>query len=413
MTKDAFPPNVPRDAVFIIPLQSSAVDYQGLLAEFRRLWRGVLADAGAALEALEISLCISSGTPQMKTAWLLLAQSGLLGSPRILEVSAPKYAPEDHPRQRCHLVDIGFINEEVSLHRIRDLLAAHLYGRASEELRNLRKATQDPTRDARLRPYASLLEAWAEWDCLNWREAAQLLRKAAADMERFEAPQICSLVHDQLETVDRLATEQDPAGTLVDIHHQARRRFAQGQYAECLARFWRVDEGVLHLLLDREGIHADNLQTSQPRTADAQTVLQTVRKGDRNFLDLKAADHAVVKLVPSYDKWKQKHVPIAGNQQIRTLLLGKSGTQGHDGLRKLRNDSVLGHGTRAVSRGQALSSLHVSDSLLQWLESHLQPARNHARASTVSREAYPFGGGVLNGGRARHIAIVSKALADM
>ena len=405
-TKTALLSIVPDATVSITVLQSNPIDHAALLAELRDRCRAFLADLDA--EQDETIVSISSGTPQMQAVWLLLVQCGMLGHAQTFAVLDPQFAPADRPDLRVNPVDVWFLREEVALHRIRHLLGEHLYGRAAEEVRQLSRATYSSTRRARLKAISRVLDAWAEWDRLNWFDAHRRLREALSGMESVGPQELVSLIRDQVRMLERLsAGDQQDLAVFSDIHHQARRRFAQGQYAECVARFWRVDEGVLRFLLAKQGVNARQLGSSQPKTDAAKDLVERLRKagGAHLTLDVPRAEDAVEQLVPAYAQWQSSSLalPGAGKRVIRTVLHGR--THGDAGLRRLRNDSVLGHGNQPVSKGQARDSLHVTDSLLKWLHQWL-------RQSADEVEAYPFGGGTLSGGAARHIDLMVGALTD-
>lgn len=394
----------PGTQVFVRPLRATPVDYAPLLADLREVTR----------EAVEGDLVVNvtSGTPHMRVAWLLLVNSGLLGSARVVEVAAPSFVSEDTPAARLRDVDIGFLREEVELDRIRRLLADHLYARAGEEIAGLSKTTRDAARAQRLGAYARLFRAWARWDGLSWEDALRGITEAAAHLDRFEPDGIKRLVAQQRRVLLRLGGGEF-AGLLpfVDIHHQARRRLVQGQYAECLARFWRIEEGVLRALLDREGINARDLRASAPRTDAARAALRSVG-GERQGLNIPEMDRLAGELAPAFAHWQSTKIAVSsGTRAVASVVKGE-GRHADGGLRRLRNDSVLGHGMAPVSPGQALDSLIVSRALLEWAVGQIPGAD----VTVALVEAYPFSGGAVPpvaGVPAAHIATVQTVLAGL
>lgn len=397
----------PDTKVFIRPLRVSPVDDARLLAELRDLVREVVTPGA---DPPEVIINLASGTPHMRTAWLLLANTGLLGSARVVEVVAPSFAAEDTPAARLRDVDIAFLREEVELDRTRRLLADHLYARAGEEIASLAKTTRDAARAQRLAAYARLFRAWAQWDGLSWEDALRSIMEAGAHLDRFEPDAIKGLVAEQRRVLLRLGGGEF-AGLLpfIDIHHQARRRFVQGQYAECLARFWRIEEGVLRAVLDREGINARDLRASAPRTDAARAALRSVN-GERQGLNIPEMDRLAGDLVPAFPQWQSTKIAVSsGTRAVASVV---KGGHGDGGLRSLRNDSVLGHGMAPVSPRQARDSLIVSRSLLEWAVGQIPGA--DVTAALV--DAYPFGGGALPPAAAvpaHHVAAVQAVFADL
>lgn len=118
---------------FIIPLQlADPTDYSAILPLTRRIVERVLQELREV--TYEIHLNCSSGTPQLKSTWLILANAGLFKDCQLWQVANPQFNNE----KRVSRLEVTFLEEENLLSRIKRYAQEFLFQRIAEECLRLK-----------------------------------------------------------------------------------------------------------------------------------------------------------------------------------------------------------------------------------------------------------------------------------
>lgn len=281
-------------------------------------------------EGDEIFVNISSGTPQMSTCWLFFVYFDFLKA-KILHVKDPRFAID---KDRISEVDLGFMKEEVTVDFCLDFLKFHRFGSVSDRLGKLAQTTTSPKKEIIFTLFSNLAKAYALWDMLKYIEALENIEKIYSKFERYsknmkEFERIVRILKVQENTLKRLInTKEENNILLLDFYFNSLRRFDEKNYADSLARFWRLYEGCLFYRLNTK--HGTNPRNSKEWKSDFR------------------------------EYWKKKMCYIPPNLQVSSSLESLSffgdeiaeELKKNKKLRKLqshRNHSIVAHGFENVS----------------------------------------------------------------
>lgn len=230
------------------------------------------------------------------------------------------------------------------------------------------------------------------WDALNYNAARDKVASFAAKIEQVLVFRpIAASLAEQVSVLGRLTGDAvENKFNLTDVYYNAIQRFARGEYADSLARVWRLMEGVLYFRLRKIGGNPlEPGKSSNAKIADACCRL-------RLSPDTPIGVYHLMKLLHEAD--------TAWFKSLRSLYLqpppvSASGTLSGDKLgsamrnvRIARNESVVGHNMRPISENCALLGLrvgktilhHVFSSEVAFIEEYpLQPQRLGALAGLL------------------------------
>ncbi|MCR4428830.1 MAG: hypothetical protein NUV68_05785 [Caldiserica bacterium] len=274
--------------VGIIPIFfQDPTDYQEILEKTRKEIQQILEKANP--ESLEIHLNFSSGTPQQKSAWLILAASRFFISPhKIWQVVEPRFQKDGI---RVKEISIDFLEEEISFQRMLNLFQKNLFLSAKEEAESLSRLTTNLERRNKIRILAKLFEAYHLWDAIRYEEAKKQLIEILDEIKNIHGlGEFEAFIKKQIDALEGIS--QTPIETplnLKDLYFNATRCFQKGEYADTLARFWRLYEGLLFYRLRKIfGIEPHNVQESTGEKKEL--VINFLKKADEKADDEKPDD---------------------------------------------------------------------------------------------------------------------------
>jgi hypothetical protein len=312
---------------------------------------------------VEYYINVSSGTPQMMACWLLLANSGRLNG-RLIEVKSPRFVEQGS--KRTFDVNIQFLREETEYDNALKLLESHQYDAVARIFRSLVDATNDPARRTFYYLFAQLSTCYLSWDSLFYSNAAGKCKKLVESFQQFQKsyatlPKLVKCLKIQQDTLSKLneaqSSGQEAPQLFLDLYHNSRRRFEEGNYVDCLARFWRLYEGCLFYRLKEHGINPDKFH-EQPDTKNR-------IRGTLGELPAYLSVDASWQLLTSFED------PFA---------VSISEMKGLDKLRALRNKTIVAHGFQSVKEENAKEALEYGKKLLKLLY----------ELSDAQVEDYPF-----------------------
>ena len=308
-------------------------DYDSVLSAFRR----ICDEIRSSFEEKSVSVTISSGTPAMQAAWLLLVSQGILPA-------VPYYVPHPDFVELGHApvreVSIGFLQEDALIKTARLQYRSFQFHAAARDLTTLSESCNHASRRKSSSYLARFCEALGLWDDYRLRMAAGKLR----EVSRWIAPA------SELEAILRQLPEDEKEETpliLTDLYHNADRSYHRGQYADSLARSLRTYEGVLRLYL--------RMQYGMPvrlKEIDGEKRKEIVKFFDQSGIRLDEEGHLMRRniqhLLAEYFK-DEKFIDWQNEMDI---------------LANLRNRSIVAHGTQEIRSEAAEKALRVLKDIL-------------------------------------------------
>jgi hypothetical protein len=210
----------------------------------------------------EFYINVTSATPQIQAACLLAVSSGLPPAAKALQVTDPKYAPEG---KRIREVPVTLLQEDEQIDKVARLFQRYLFDACIEELKSLEQLTFSRQRRDAAENWRLLCQAYAALDRLHYKDSSErmnnLMNRIGHTHEyHLLTPFLAEEFSALGELKDRTKLEDEPI--LTDIYHNACRRFQQGNFADALARIWRVIEGGLFYRLRQHEIEPSDLAQS-------------------------------------------------------------------------------------------------------------------------------------------------------
>ena len=366
----------PDIKVFIKPLAlADPTDYTDLMPKARKAVAETLTELQQ--ESITIHLNTSSGTPQMKSIWLILANGGQFPNCCIWQVANPKYSVE-----RIKKIEITFLEEEDILARIERYAPQFLFQHMADECQRLKQISLYSYR----RDKAALLQkvslAYHYWDLIRYREARDLLTSVYNDVRRTrDLSEAAAILEKQVKFLDTLVAggAKENRENMTDLYYNAQRRLQRGDYTDTLARFWRIYEGTIYAYLRHKyGIeptalakstNADNLQ----KLLDYQN-----RMGQGNKIKLGgvvAAEKALTDIYADavYMQLQQTVITVNNRGKEQPIKLDKVLFD----LREQRNRSIVAHGMEPVPEADAVNCLVMAEKLFATLLGGVEVLRQY------------------------------------
>lgn len=175
------------------------------------------------------------------------------------------------------------------------------------------------------------------------------------------------ILKEQVETLKILqgGSIKETPQNLVDLYFNMQRCFERGNYADVLARFWRMGEGSLYYRLESEwGINPRGLDASPDRgnLAELRKVPRYQPTGHRKeFIGFEGGrkallevfkDKAYIEMWKSYTKGHHYSGGKVWDENQIISLINK------------RNDSIVAHGMKPVSEDNARECLPIAEAML-------------------------------------------------
>ena len=352
----------PAPEVSCMPLSlANPTDYAQILPQLH----GRLKTLASLLQAEDTVSCLnfSSGTPQMKSVWLLLANSGMFQNCQLWQVLNPTFvgAGED----RCRELSLTFLEEEEIIGRLDVFAGQFLFRHIADDMGRLRNISLHQDRKEKAELLRQLFLAYQAWDLIQYQKAYEVLEVALTKQAAAKTHPLHSLLKGQLDYLRKLknAGKRETPENLCDLFHNAKRLYVKGIYTDALARFWRVFEGLLYYRLrEKYGIEP----TDPPSSRNAKNLAlltETFPEADRfNFaigfnkahvlLEEKFRDADYCGYLQQTGKFRSGTETVAG--AVRTLRLG-------------RNDSMAAHGMKPVTQEEVMDASRILETLCEKL----------------------------------------------
>jgi hypothetical protein len=371
MTEKQLQEILPNSEIYIRSLDvNDPTDFSQIIHQLKSNINSIL-DQTQNYPQREFWVNVSSATSQIQAACLLAVGSGLLGLPpaRALQVADPRYVPES---ERVREVPVALLQEKEQIDKVARLFQGYLFDACAEELQSLRYLTSSRQRRDAVESWRLLCQAYAALDRLDYETSYKAMSSL---MEKIrgtsEYRSVTPLLEKQISTLERLRGSNAKENELIltDMYHNAQRRFNQGNFADTLARIWRVIEGgMFYYLRQNYGIEPTDLSQSPCLESSESTInlaADTVRKlmaegkkylsfeSSRTTLQEDLYDEAFCDfLVEKVALRKEK------KEQIGGLM---------EGVRQKRNSSVIAHGVKPVEEETAQTSLGLAEYFLHFL----------------------------------------------
>lgn len=337
----------------IRPLYLDPTNYNSLLAELRKHILRVKEEH--ANEKAEYFVNISSGTPQMTAAFLVLGTQSILADLTFWQVANPQEVDEE---TRIRQINTSFLEEENTIARIKNYINKGYFKLASEESDTLQKISAHSTRREKAALMKKIFLAYEYWDLIQWKDAHTILREIIVEYKGCEdLKEILHILEQQAAYLDRIISNKDHIESpenLIDLYFNAKRCFDRKAYTDTLARFWRLVEGIVYWILrNKYGIEPTCL--SKSRNAEQAQIIYA--KYQNNKFNLSKAMRFLEENKPNDFLTAMEH-----KIQLQRFLTPLSEIA--EKLRKKRNDSIVAHGMRPVTREEGEAALAVMKRLL-------------------------------------------------
>lgn len=322
----------------------------------------------------EIVINTTSGTPQMHAVWLLLANSRIYGEPRLFQIANPEVLLPGEPR--VTEISIPFMYEESLMSTARRYIDQASYVAAAETLADVATTSAYATRRFTAQALGRAMRAYSYWQVMQYDQAFQLLSSAANDCDNCsELASASALLSSQVKVLRSLAEHQNGPDAyketfenLVDLYYNCVFQASQGDTAGCLARFWRLHEGLLHYhfrevigvepILDR---NTPGFSNANEQEFSSYVATMGKRRGS-GTLSMHALRNilAAVYNDKTFDSMEQMTVAVDRGSSTQNRRVGKA----LDYLRKCRNESIAAHGMRPVPKETASTCISVGRQML-------------------------------------------------
>lgn len=326
---------------------------------------------------------LSSGTAQMQAVWLALADVGLLNQQleaKLWRVANPRMVEDTSPSALTEEVELRFLEEDQVLARAVELLSQYNFGAAGREVAKLRELTTSVKRRDASAVLEDVFDAYNCWDMLDIPEAERRLGRILRQNESIrEYQKLTELIESQTEELNRCLEATIKEGQLIesevsllDLFHNAKRRYEQGNYADCFARFWRLYEGGVYHQLREYGVEPTALKESPNPEAleEVKRFLSYRRTGGEGKvgggpISMQEGKEFLKRKAPKYygplEKFDKAKLEFRRGKSVQETTFGDH----YEDLRKVRNKSMSHHGLDAVPEEVAYNSLVCGKKLLE------------------------------------------------
>lgn len=317
----------------------------------------------------ELHLNCSSGTPQMKSTWLIIANSGLLPGCKLWQVLNPKFSSE-----RVKELKLEFLQEENILDRLQAFSRQFLFAHMAEEMGRLRNITLFTERKEKARFLQKLFWIYQNWDTIKYKEAytgdgnrmglRRLVDEFQPDLRDDAGQALKKHLAQQADILKKLQQnkQKETADNLTDLYYNAHRCFLRGNYTDTLARFWRVYEGLLYYHLRKNySIEPTNTYKSSNKS-NFDKMYSVLPDLPYQSFSLRWADRVLKEVFQDTAYLQVTNAPLQTAKDSHTPLSKLLAD-----LRKSRNRSVVAHGMEAVDKDTAALALKAMQALFNGL----------------------------------------------
>ena len=332
-------------------LLADPTDYSQILPQLHSRLKSLAAE----LQAEDTVSCLnfSSGTPQMKSVWLLLANSGLFQNCQLWQVLNPNYVAEGE--ERCRELSLTFLEEEEILARMDVFAGQFLFRHIADDMGRLRNISLHQDRKEKAGILRQLFMAYQAWDLILYAEAHTLIENLLNKQLKVKGHPLQEVARQQADYLRRLknAGHRETPENLCDLYHNAQRLYVKGIYTDALARFWRVYEGLLYYRLRQQyGIEPTDPASSHDadnRATLARYMPEALRYRNR-AIGFNAAHELLLDVFGDVEyKTVMQEMTRVGEREVFTHTVVRN-------LRESRNQSMAAHGMKPVTQKEALDA---------------------------------------------------------
>jgi len=330
----------------------------------------------------------TSGTPQMReTARLYFSTSPI--NVQFYKCRNPKHMKPTE--KRVDLDDAPLIEEVALLDRINSNAEKYHFYTIVEDCNRLKEISVLPERQTIAGILAKAFGAYHQMDQMQYGKAyAEISEIFNSEIGTILTSRNRSIMRSPFEFFEEQHvflnkvkddTEQENCYNLTDLYFNMHRAFARQNYADVLARFWRLREGMLYFRLNSYGIDIRTSMCSDPKNPQKSANYDKLAKSDKVNITNKIEK-------PWFKKpWTLKEDNIIGYERILTAffddgILKKSVAKDEKRLRNLkdsRNHIFIAHGMSPVKKEDAEACLNLGKDLLPLIS-----------GSNEIHDTYPF-----------------------
>ena len=349
-----------------------ATDFEEISVEMEKKIDGVLRELGEPAR-YEFHWNCSSGTPQMKAVGYVFFNSGKIPGIKRWQCKDPQDLQPGEERLRE--INTAFLDESVYKKRIEAGIKRLAFLSVKENSDGLSKkaGSEKLCRIGTL--LSQIFDAYTFMDVLRYQDAYDKLRDVEQNptFDGLLNDELKKILKDQVKALEVLKPQgnsiedniKETPQNLVDLYFNMQRCFEQGNYADVLARFWRMGEGSLYYRLESEwGINPRDLNNSSNKNSLAilrqESRYQPTRhrkefigfEGGRKALLEVFKDKAYIEMWKSYTKEQYYPSKKVWDENRIISLINK------------RNDSIVAHGMRPVLKENAEDCLPIAEAML-------------------------------------------------
>ncbi|CCO07709.1 hypothetical protein [Desulforamulus hydrothermalis] len=348
--------------VFIRPLPfSDPTDYAVILPLTRRTIEGILQETKQV--ECEFHINCSSGTPQLKSTWLILANAGMLTNCHLWQVANPLYNQD----KRINRLEVTFLEEENLLARIKQYAREFLFQGIAQECERLKDITLYSYRKEKAQLLAKIFKAYQSWDLIRYNDAYQRLNSVYVEScKARDLSELVNVLEPQVKVLAELKQnhERENQYNLVDLYMNARRRLVRSDYTDALSRFWRIYEGVLFYYFRKHyQIEPKDLQNSQN-----QNCVQAIWQSKYFIQGIKQISIAnSVKILKevlqdkTFNKLNKQTIMVKRGQTFQSLGIFELLEE----LRGKRNESIVAHGMKPITEDDAINCITAAEAIIK------------------------------------------------
>lgn len=349
----------------ILPLDiQDATDFEEISVEMEKKIDAVLQELGD-IARYEFHLNCSSGTQQMAAVGYVFANSGKIPEIKRWQCKDPERL---RPREeRLREINTAFLDESIYRKRIEAGMNRLAFLSVKENSATLSKIAGSEKQRQIGTLLSQVFDAYLFMDVLRYQDAYVTLRNVEQhpDFGGLMNAELKDILKEQVETLKSLkgGSIKETHQNLVDLYFNMRRCFERGNYADVLARFWRMGEGSLYYRLESEwGINARDLDASPDRKnlAELRKLPRYQPTGHwKEFIGFEGGRKALLDVfkdkayIGMWDAYSKKHLERRDldENRIKKLI-------------KIRNDSIVAHGMKPVSEDNARECLPIAEAML-------------------------------------------------
>lgn len=345
----------------ILPLEVKDVtDIQELYKHFKNNLLSVLNSLSSwhpkGLSGYKFYFNTSSGTQQMsQAAQLYLSISRI--RPQFYNCVAPQFA--DVEGRRVRLIEAPLVTETSLLARLEENAKCGYFYAAINDCASLAELTLLPERSTIAKLLGKAFAVYEAMDFMQYKEAFEGIEKIESMLKTLSLPRLGEILAEQRSFLEHVKenSEEENIHNLVDLYFNMGRAFERGNYADVLARFWRLREGIMYYRLwVNHGIDRRHLGRSKAKSLEClkkSSFDKTVNWKTMKFVkqDLSVFSGILKKVFGDTDLQ-------AFEKQFRSKL---------ENLRSRRNHTIVAHGMLPVAREDAEICLDIGKELIELL----------------------------------------------